>query len=253
MDTKEIKAYVYIILLVILIGAIIMYFLISMIRQQRVTLELKKQNMRAELNSIEKERTRIAVDLHDGLAPIVSAIKLKVSSFDLADEVDKYQQQMTYEHLDDLAQRLREISFNLMPVALQRKGLIAALDELASYNSTKRSLRIQVDATPDEILENRHVAIHLYRIVQEIVHNTVKHAEATVLQIALYRNGANLVLETKDDGRGFDFEKLKDGDGYGLRSLLSRADFLGGELSIQSKEGLGTIYSLEIPTPSSPL
>ena len=246
MDTKEIRIYIYVIALVLFLGAVMAYFFISMIRQHRINLDLKKQNITAELTSIEKERARIAADLHDELSPLVSAIKLKVSSFELHQPEDQEQQQKTDEHLNDVVRRLREISFNLMPVTLQRKGLVAAIKELASYVSKTNGLQIEVMA--EDIYPDESRSIHLYRIVQEIVHNTLKHAGATLLQFSLKSENNKLILMSKDNGRGFSYEeKLQEGGGYGLRNLLSRTDILNGELFVETKPGAGTLYTIEIP------
>ncbi len=247
MDAQETKIFTLILILVVVIGTIILYFFVSMIRQQKINMELKKQNMISGLNSIEKERARIATDLHDELSPMLSAIKLKVSSFDLLDEEDKIQQAKTNEHLGSVLKRMREISFDLMPVTLQRKGFTAALQELISFVSNQNGLQVELRA--EDISLSEVYSIHLYRIVQEIIHNTLKHASATVLQIELKKAGGKIILTSKDNGKGFNYQKkLNEGEGFGLRNLLSRSDVLGGELFIESREGTGTVYTVVIPT-----
>ena len=246
MDAQETQVFIFLLIAIVVIATIITYFFISMVRQQKANLELKQKNMVSELNSIERERARIAADLHDELSPILSAIKLKISTFELRGEDDKIQQQKTNEHLNDVLKRMREISFDLMPVTLQRKGLSAALQELVSYTSNKNQLRIELSAPPVRLQEAYN--IHLYRIVQEIIHNTIKHAEATLLQIRLLEEDQKIILTSRDNGKGFRYaERLREGQGFGLRNLLSRADVMGGELYIDSKEGEGTIYTIEIP------
>lgn len=246
MDAQETRLFTLVLILVVVLGSIILFFFVSMIRQQRINLELKKQNITSELNSIEKERARIAADLHDDLSPILSAVKLKVSSFELHSPIDQQQQQKTNEHLNSLLKRMREIAFNLMPVTLQRKGLVAALEELVFYWYSQSTLHI--DLTAEEIFLSESYSVHIYRIVQEIVHNTVKHAGASLLQIELKREGDKLILSTRDNGKGFRHQqKLVEGGGFGLRSLLSRTDVLGGELFIDSKEGKGTVYTIAVP------
>ena len=146
MDTQETRLFLIVILLVGIIGIIIFSFFASLQKQHKKILALKMQNMTAELNSIERERARTASDLHDELSPMLSAVKLKVSSFDLPDEEDRLQQEKTDEHLNDILQRLRTIAYNLMPVTLKRKGLRAALQEFTSYVSSKNGLQIELIA-----------------------------------------------------------------------------------------------------------
>lgn len=246
MDPRETKIFLAVVILVIAIGIIIYYFFYSIKKQHKQILELKLQNMTAELNSIEKDRTRIAADLHDQLSPMLSAVKFRVSSFELQEEEDKQQQQLTDAHLGEVIQQLRTIAFNLMPATLKRKGLKAALSEFSTYVSHRDQLVIQLDA--DDVALSEEQSIHLYRIVQEIVHNTVKHANATLLRIRLYQENEKIILSSKDNGRGFDYQqKLSEGGGFGLRNLLSRTDVLGGELYIDSQTGRGTAYTIELP------
>jgi len=246
MDAQETKIFLLALILIVVIGTIIVYFFVSLVRQQRKILELKKLNLIAELNSIEKERARIAADLHDELSPVLSAIKLKVDSFELIDERDKVQQRKTNEHLGELIKRMREISFDLMPVTLQRKGLKMALQELVSYWSNRNKLKIELKA--EDIPLSETYSIHMYRIVQEILHNTIKHADATLLQIELKKVHGMLFLLSKDNGQGFDYsQKLLEGTGFGLRNLLSRTDVLSGEIFVESQKNKGTIYTIEVP------
>ena len=244
MDAQERQIYTGIIIAVVVIGAIIFFFVVSVIRQQRKVLKMQRENATAEITALEKDRARIAADLHDELSPILSAIKLKISTFDLRDEGDKIQQQKTNTHLNDLIKRMREISFDLMPVTLQRKGLVAALKELNSFYA---HTTVNLEMTLEDITFKETSAIHLYRIVQEIIHNTIKHAGATILKIELKKVNDKIVLSTKDNGKGFNYnQQLNEGSGYGLRNLLSRTDLLGGELYIVSKKDEGTQYTIEI-------
>lgn len=246
MDAEETKVFILVIILGVVLGTIIIAFFVSMIYQQMVNLRLKKQNLIAELNSIEKERARIAADLHDELSPVLSAVKLKISSFDLQDPEDRVQQAKTDQHLSDLLKRMREISFDLMPVTLQRRGLVAALQELIANWYQKESLQIELVA--EDIRLSETYSIHIYRIVQEIIHNTIKHAGASLLQIELQRDGGKLILATRDNGQGFnDSEELAEGKGFGLRNLQSRTDVLSGEIVLESGKGKGTMYRIEIP------
>lgn len=247
MDAQEIRIFALVLLLLVVLGGIFYYFIISLKRHHRKILELKQRNMTAELDSIEQDRARIAFDLHDELSPVLSAIKLKVSSFDLPDEEDRVQQKKTDEHLGAVLSRLRTISFDLMPATLKRKGLVAAVQEFLNYASDRNRLEIQ--ATIENVSLNEMQSVHLYRLVQEIVQNAVKHSGASLLQIELREIDNKIILSTKDNGKGFEPEKkLEDGEGFGLRNIHSRTDVLGGDLSITSKAGKGTVHTIKIPT-----
>ncbi len=246
MDPQEKLLFNAIVITAAVIGTIILFFIISIIRQQRRNLELHRLNILAEITTLEKERTRIAADLHDELGPLLSAIKFKINSVDTADEDDQYQLNRASGHLDDLITRLREISANLMPNTLIRKGLVAALHQFVD-NVARSSLQIQLNygQLPDI---NQEKSINIYRIVQEITHNTIKHARATHLVIDLSLKGNTLILKTEDNGVGFDYSnKARESAGLGLRNLKSRAEIMGGTFAVESRPGRGTSYQFEIP------
>jgi two-component system, NarL family, sensor kinase len=246
MDPQEKLLFNAILITAAVIGTIILFFIISIIRQQRRNLELHRLNILAEITTLEKERTRIAADLHDELGPLLSAIKFKINSVDTVDADDQYQLERASSHLDDLITRLREIAANLMPNTLIRKGLIAALHQFVD-NVARSSLQIKLNYPPLPDI-NQEKSINLYRMVQEITHNTIKHAKATHLVIDLSLKGNTLILKTEDNGVGFDYSnRAKESTGFGLRNLKSRAEIMGGNFAVESKPGKGTSYQFEIP------
>jgi two-component system, NarL family, sensor kinase len=246
MDAKETSFYTAILIVCAVVGVIITYFIVSIIRQQRRAVRLYKQNLLTEITTLEKERTRMASDLHDEVGPVLSAIKLRISSLDIHNKTDEEQVQKTNEQIDNLLKRMREISFDLMPIALTRKGLAAALNEFIEYCSKDSALKINFQFTEIELSQPQ--AINLYRIVQEVIHNSIKHAEASELMIELRQEKDLIVLSTRDNGRGFNYdEKAKEASGLGLQNLLRRTEILGGKMFFESKKGKGTTYIFEIP------
>ena len=129
MDPEETRIYTVVLIISVTLGVIITYFVVSIIRQQRRNLELQKAAIRAELNAMEKERARIAADLHDELGPILSVIKFTVDNVETTDASDKELLERASHHLDDMIGKLREIANNLVPGALHRKGLMKAVGE----------------------------------------------------------------------------------------------------------------------------
>lgn len=188
----------------------------------------------------------MAHDLHDELGPVLSAVKMKINSFDLTDKEDKIQVEKTNQHLDDVLRRIREISFNLMPNSLLRKGLAPAVKEFVEYlnNNTKTTFSFKAENLKLE----EQTAVNIYRIIQEIVHNTIKYADATTLKMELKKSKNNIVLLIKDNGIGFDYKKESDENiGFGLKSLLRRTEIMNGKMYIESAIGKGTEYTFEIP------
>jgi signal transduction histidine kinase len=247
MGPPEERIYTALILTSLVLGIIIIFFVVSIIRQQRRNLALHRQNILAEITTLEKERARMAHDLHDELAPMLAGIKLKINSFDLHDETDKSELSRTNEHIDGLLKRIREITFDLLPNSLLRKGLIGATHEFVEMISKHSLIEIHFKSELIGPLSEEKT-INLYRILQEVVHNTVKHAGAGVLQVSISSEKGKVILATTDNGKGFDYDKtLNESNGIGLRSLKSRVEIMNGEFFIESKKGKGTSYIFQIP------
>jgi two-component system, NarL family, sensor kinase len=252
MDAHQTTIYAAILISGSIIGIIIVYFIISIIHQQRRNRILYKRSIEAEITTLEKERTRIAADLHDDLGPLLSSIKFKVGSLDVYSDTDTATVERVYELIDSLMQRMRDISTDMMPNTLLRKGVIAAISEFISNIPKPTSLTIQfLYADIPQLPLSRQV--HLYRIVQEIIHNTIKHARASSLKIELKNTDLLLVLLSADNGTGFDYNlQSRENDGLGLRNLYSRTEILGGTLFVESARGKGTSYIIEIPPSPQP-
>lgn len=244
---KESDVLFIVIVVAILLGIIITYFLITIIRHQRRNLDLHKAKILAEITTLENERKRIASDLHDELGPLLAAVKLQITNLESTSEHDVSLIQKSSGHIDDIIKKLREISNNLLPNTLIRKGVTAAIADFISRLSDVHPLRISFDY-PQDLKIDKDKEINLYRILQEIIHNTLKHAQAVNLRIKFVREEDHLVLMTEDDGVGFNYnEKSKLSSGLGLLNLQSRTEVMGGEFTWASDKGKGTKYMFEIP------
>lgn len=249
MDAQEDRIYTAILITAIVLGFVMTYFIILILRQQRKNQALHQQNILAEVTQIEKERARIAHDLHDELGPLLSAIKMRINSFELTDKDDKVQIIKTNDHIDDALKRIREISFNLMPNSLLRKGLSAAVREFVNYLNATTKIRFHYKAG-NELKLSEQNAVNLYRIIQEIVHNTIKHSQSTLVHINLKQVKNTAVLEITDNGVGFDYDKeSQENIGFGLNSLLRRTEIMDGKMYVESAREKGTYFTFEIPLP----
>lgn len=248
MDPREIQIYKAIIIAVIVIGLILSYYILSVVKQQKKVLSFQKQNANAVITALEKDRSRIAEDLHDDIAPMLSAIRMKINSFELTEADDNTQLVKINQTIDDLARRVREISFGLMPYSLKAKGLNTAIREFIHYINRSATLSIQLTLPEKSILLNEQSSVSIYRIIQELVHNTIKHAGATELKLELRKENKKLILLVQDNGKGFNYEKhLKSSTGLGLKSLQNRISLLDGELQMESKLNEGSFCTIIIP------
>jgi signal transduction histidine kinase len=235
------------ILFSVIIGGIIVYFFVSIIRYHRRYMRLQREKIFAEITIRENERKRISGDLHDSLGPLLSAVKLNISSVDVHLPEDREVLEKTARYLDEIIGSMRRISHDLLPATLERKGLIEAVREFINQVNGKQTINIQLYVVK-EIQVPKEKEIHIFRMIQEIVHNTLKHAQARNLQIGFSEEGGHLLFLAKDDGKGFDKEKaLAGSQGLGLRSLESRCEILNGILTLDSKPGAGTNYFIKIP------
>lgn len=151
------------------------------------------------------------------------------------------------EQLDNAISEMRRVAHNMMPESLLKFGLIQAIhDYCESINESKIVQLTFKDFGLNERLESS-VEIVLYRIIQELVNNSIKHAQAKNTVIQLVKNSANITLTVEDDGKGFDINKLDKLKGFGLTNIQSRVDYLKGNLTVDSEINKGTSVFIEIP------
>jgi two-component system, NarL family, sensor kinase len=247
MDTKEEEFYQAILVVASVVGTILLYFVITAITYHRKSIRMHKDKIQAEIDTLENERRRIASDLHDELGPLLSAVKLQINNIETKGEEDQQLVEKSSQHIDSVIHKLREISNNLMPNTLLRKGLKTAIEELAE--TYKKLSKLEIRFTCEQELRlDQNKEINIYRIVQEVLHNTIKHSGADLLLIRLSKEENRILLATADNGKGFNyFLKSKELKGLGLRNLQSRAEVMGGELTCNSQPGKGVTYIFDIP------
>jgi signal transduction histidine kinase len=217
---------------------------------QRQELENMKQARRiqhfsAMLEGQEQERRRLARDLHDGLGGTMASIRMKAA--DLADntpENDARMQQIVTQ-LDGATHELRRIAHNMMPETLLKFGLGAALKDLCeSLQHNGATIVFQAFDLREDISQSQQIMV--YRLVQELLGNALKHSGARNIVVQCLQRGEELTVIVEDDGKGFDANTLSPADGIGLQSVRARVDYLKGRLDIQSTPGTGTTVNIDI-------
>jgi signal transduction histidine kinase len=246
MDPNTSKILSAILLAAVVLGIIVIYFIITIVRNQRRHLKMQQANLLVEITTLENERRRIVSDLHDELGPLLSVVKFQVSSLDTQQQEDIELIEKASDNLDNILERIRGICNELMPQVLIRKGLIMAVREYVHELDARSPMKVKF--TYQEVTIPEKAEIHLYRIIQEIVNNAVKHSGASSLSIDLSASQDKLIIKIADNGKGFNAEKIKkESAGFGLKNLLSRVDILKGDLYLASEPGKGTTYTIEIP------
>ncbi len=220
--------------------------------QQIVWLQREKQleATQALLQGEEQERSRLARDLHDGLGGTLSSVKYSFNNMREGITLNPQQAESfsaSVNKLDDSIAELRRIAQNMMPENLHRFGLDTSLRDLCSSISTNGKVKaIYQPFGLDNYVANAKIDLAIYRIAQEILHNTLKHAQATEAVIQLSFSNSKLLLTAEDNGKGFDTSILKTETGSGFKSMQNRVDFLNGKLHIESN-AKGTSITIEIP------
>lgn len=234
----------YILLAASLAFVLIGLFLFIYLQKRRQNEE--KKRIQAMLMSEEKERTRIARELHDGLGQLLSVVKLSSSS--VAENISGEDQEIlenSIKLVDEAIVEVRHISHNLMPVVLEQKGLLPALENLVQ--NINRAKKIEVLLKHNQIQNNldNSTSISLYRIVQESLNNMIKHAGASRIEINIVFSPNECLIKINDNGKGFNTAKIHESEGLGWNNLFTRVNLLKGQCQVQSSEGKGTLITIK--------
>jgi len=198
----------------------------------------------------DRERKRFAADLHDGLAPLLSTIKLytdllkkgnfkKMSNEEAIQSVD--------ELIDQAIVTAREISNNIMPRILEDFGLTAAIKDFCNYVNNTNSINIEIDTAQYTMTKTGLEEIILFQAVKEMVNNTIKHSQANNVTVFLESHDNLVNLFYKDDGIGFNVdEKLKEKQGFGLNNIINKVETIKGICLIKSEPGQGMSVMISV-------
>ena len=232
------KLFYTVVIISILIAIVIVFFVASVIRYHKQYILLQKERIQAQIMMQEQERKRIANDLHDSLGPMLSTVKLFMNSISVNNETDRESLGKASGYIDEAIHNLREISYNLLPSSLDRNSLEMVVNEYISRMGDRLPVRINFTVTKDTVIPKK-TEIHLFRIIQEIIHNTIKHSGASVLQISITSQPDGLYLVSEDNGRGFDAERTRAvSEGLGLKSIENRCQMLDADFKlITAKNG----------------
>ncbi len=211
--------------------------------------ELRKQNERRVLSAVlkteEKERQHVSKELHDGLGPILSAVKMAISTGRYKKDLQLLE---NAEHLiDDSIKTLKNISNNLSPHILVNYGLLKAVKSFISKLNVLDEPTIKMNSNIENQRFTFNVEVVVYRIVSELISNTLKHANAKNVYIDLLAEEKQLLINYIDDGIGFDTEKVqKEIKGMGYSNIESRIKSLGGTIDYYSAPGEGVRVNIQI-------
>ena len=250
----------------ILIGSAVAILLVSLLayysyrqkqklQQQRIhELETQQQLNATEavLKGEEQERTRLAKDLHDGLGGMLSGIKYSFNNMKgnmVMTEENRKAFDRSMDMLDSSINEMRRVAHNMMPEVLLKFGLDTALRDFCNDINKVALLKISYQSIglKDAVI-SQTTSITIYRIVQELISNTLKHAAAVHAIVQVSYESEHLSLTVEDDGKGFDIAVLQTGGGMGWSNIGKRVEFLKGKMDIQTAHDKGTSVHIEINT-----
>jgi signal transduction histidine kinase len=233
-----------ILILIFLCIVFILTFLYLRLRRKEI---IRKKTIETIIHTEEKERKRIASDLHDGIGPLLSAAKLYFQAYiDSKDTLSRSEIELkTKNIIDNAISDISRISHNISPQILESYGLIAALENFISEISDNIKFDLNLKKVNRFDLNNE---LTIYRTISELINNTIKHAKASVISINIFvsENMLNLVYE--DNGTGFPVEeKMRAKQGMGLKNIENRINSLKGNINFESKQGVGMKAFIKIP------
>jgi two-component system NarL family sensor kinase len=254
------KNYIYFITLISLLVVSFLFFLLQhfVLRQKLINqnqqlkeeslLKLKQKveltNVRAMLQGQENERTRLSRELHDGIGAKLASLKINLSNINSTLKSNELISSIQF--LDETISDLRQISHDLMPETLLNYGLIKSLEDYfieIRKNNPNQNIKFETYGNVIQLHQEKELAI--YRIILELVANSLKYAQAKEIFIQLVYDENNINLTVEDDGIGFIIEQNH--SGIGMKTIESRVKFLKGEVEVNSKINHGTSFFIHFP------
>ena len=214
---------------------------------------LNKRILTAVLRTEEKARSRFSKELHDGLGPLLSSAKMSLSALSREEQSPEQREIIanTSYVIDEAIRSLREISNNLSPHVLNDFGLARGVQNFIDKSVAMHDVKIRFTTNLRSERYDTDIEVILYRVICELINNSLKHAACTEVNLSLSQNGPELALDYSDNGRGFNPQAMMD-CGMGLSNIASRINSLGGMFDITSSKGKGMRAAIRVNTQQEP-
>jgi signal transduction histidine kinase len=241
--------------LVIVILIVFLFFFVIIYQRKMIKnqVELRKLHddkqtdlLNAVFETQESERKRLAEDLHDSVGQVLSAIKLNLHRLDKNCVNENTQPLLadTRKLTDECIQEIRNIIHNVLPPVLTDYGLMEALGGLCVKIQQTTNVKVDFKKKLDDVRVMPEIELAFYRIAQELFSNAIKHSGATAIHLTITKEENWLIMEFKDNGKGFKMDEVK--HGFGLKNLESRVQLINGEINIYTKPLNGTITIIRV-------
>lgn len=215
------------------------------LKQQQVEAEYQIKMLQATLHSQEIERKKLAAELHDSIGAMLSAIRANVATMEKKG-LDEKNLNLSKNLLDDTIFAVRKIGRDLMPLSLQKLGLSSAIKEMCQQYSAASGIEISFTETGESRKLDDKQSISLFRVLQELVNNAIKHAKTAHIEID-FQWKDDLLITIKDNGVGFDFEKHKEkASGLGLFNIENRLLAMSAKYSFENDSSFGMKTTISV-------
>lgn len=209
------------------------------LKTSKLLQEQNEQRIREIFAAEQKERIRIARDLHDSIGQKLAVMKMLLPEMEHTKTIADY--------LDETSKEVRSISHNLIPEILNF-GLMKALEALSDRINSTEKVQVNLNAPKDfQIHINTEIELSIYRIVQEILSNMVQHAQATIINLSIEEMAGKLHIYLDDNGKGFKPTAIENSAGIGWNNIFTRVKLINGQFNITSSENQGSSFYLSIP------
>jgi len=215
-----------------------------------IRIEAENKVLQAIVETEEKERRELAKDLHDGLGPLLSNIKMSVSAIDKTAIAGFNLEIINNIHvlINESIASLKETSNNLSPYILENFGLVSAINSFVEKTNTLGSIEISFSNNIETIRFENQIEINIYRVICELFNNTFKHGKAEKISLLIHFSDNRLVAQYFDDGIGFDVENLPGRAGMGLSNMQSRLKTINGNIQIKRIKPKGMMTNIVLRT-----
>jgi len=223
-------------------------FILAALRNISKRQEVERQVLNAVIKTEEKERSRFAKDLHDSIGPLLSSLKLYLSTLEKTNNEERRQKIFTLseEAIREAVTTIREISNNLSPQTLTDYGLVSALNSFIQRLNATQVIQATMEMEGMEKRLPNQIELSLYRVMTELINNTLKHSGASELYFHLEKTEQLLVVIYKDNGHGIQEEQLKENGGMGLVNIANRLKSIDGSVTFHSADQWAFIAQITI-------
>jgi len=220
--------------------------IISVARNISIRKEFEKKLFQTVIKTEEKERKRFAHDIHDGLSPILSTIKLYADLLK-KDDFKQTSKEKIISDIDELVNlaisTAKEIANNITPSILHDFGLATAVNEFCKYINNTKKINITANTESYKNNNNKLIDTVLYQAIKELINNALKHSDAKNIKLKLKSKNNQIILYYKDDGKGFDVSKtLNTGNGLGLNNIINKIKTIKGTCDFHSEKNNGLVF-----------